>query len=100
MTFIALDPYNVAGYGAPSRNVPQWYTGYAVFQNGATRQRTGSLTGGGQAIAKNWTGKFRPVVYVQGSPTNSLSGGGFIPLAPPGLTILQQNPSGNNGNGI
>jgi len=88
------------GYSAPRKARPIWQTMFAVFQSGRPHLRTNSLTGPGIVYHNTPAGKFRPVNYVHVGGPQSLTGPGIIPYAPGGLTILQANPSGNNGNGI
>lgn len=84
------------GYGHPSKNAPQWYTGYLTFQAGNPRLRPSSLTGSGFIYNHDNPGRFQPVIVLQTGPTTSLLGGGLVPSQVPFLTKLFQNPSGNN----
>ena len=87
---------NLFGYGTPARLRPEWYAGYLTFQNGDPRQRRGSLTGGGFEYRKDARGTFLPVVVLQTSATQSLTGGGLMPANLPALLALMSNPSGAN----
>lgn len=87
--------HDMSGYGHPSKNRPQWYAGYLVFQNGVPMLKRSSLTGGGVIYPKDWTGNFQPVVVVHTSPTTSLTGPGSVPSRFPFLTSL----FGGKGNG-
>jgi hypothetical protein len=88
--------HNLRGYGHPSRVMPQWYVGYLTFQAGNPRLKRSSLTGGGQIYARDYVGKFQPVIIMHTSPTVSTVGSGIVPARTPFLTWLLANPSGSN----
>jgi len=89
-------PYYMHGYGHPSRNRPQWYVGYMTFQAGIPWLPKQSLTGGGFLYNHDNPGAFQPVIVLQTSRTQSLTGAGFLPAQMPYLTRLLANPSGAN----
>jgi hypothetical protein len=88
--------YHMHGYGHPSKNRPQWYVGYMTFQAGIPALKRSSLTGSGQIYARDYPGKFPPVIVLQTSPTVSTTGGGILPQQMPFLQRLFANPSGQN----
>jgi hypothetical protein len=88
------------GYTKPGRLVPEWYTGYLVFQGGNPRQRTGSLTGGGQVYGHEYAPLFEPVIQAYSTPVTNLVAGGQIPSNPSFLQALfggaRGHAAGNN----
>jgi hypothetical protein len=86
----------IPGYGAPARIMPLWEPGYLVYKGGLPSLPRASLTGGGDIYPKDWSGRFKPIIHIFVSPTNSLLGGGLYPANFPTLQALGLNPSGNN----
>jgi hypothetical protein len=83
------------GYETPTRNRPQWYVPWLVFQGGTSRIRIGSLTGGGQIYGHELGMPNPPVMTAYATPVASLVGGGQVVSNPPWLQALIGGQSGN-----
>ncbi len=70
------------GYGIATKVRPEWLVGYLTFQGGIPRQRMGSLTGGGQAVANLGGPPGPPVIVPNTSILTSIAGGGMLPARP------------------
>lgn len=85
------------GYTPATRNAPQWYVGYLVFQGGNPRLKRASLTGSGVIPVKAApAGKFQPTIVGHVGPTVSRTGPGVLPSQMPFLTRLLANQSNPN----
>ena len=83
------------GYSAPLRTKPEWQVPWLVFQGGNMRQRTGSLTGGGQIYSVE-LGAFAPnLSNAYSNAVLSVVGGGQINARPSWLQALLGGASGN-----
>lgn len=83
------------GYSRPSHLMPQWRVGMLVFQGGVPNLRMGSLTGGGQLVARPLVGTFQPYIITYGTRVQSLVGGGQVAARPGFLSALFGGTSGN-----
>lgn len=78
----------ILDYGVADRLKPIWQVGFLTYQNGLPKTPRVSITGPGIIPARQYAGWQQPTVHNYGTRSQSLTGGGKMPVRPGFLTAL------------